>query len=308
MLVTLVLIVVEVTFSFENAIINARVLATLSRLWQQMFLTIGIVIAVFGMRIIFPVVIVAMGAGVSFTEVVDMALNDPKAYAESLERAAPSIEAFGGMFLFILAAHFFVWPDKKNHWLTFIERFLVQGSGRWSYVVISAALLASLVVVPFNPYPRETLIAGGLGIVTYLLIHRLAELFGKSESLTSGVAKTGVSGLIGFLYLEVLDASFSLDGVIGAFAVTNQVVLIAAGLGVGAIWVRSLTVYMVRRQTLQAYRYIEHGAYYTIFILSLVLLAGLFISVPGIIVGLIGVVIVGLSLVSSVKARKAYSS
>lgn len=305
--ITMVLIVVEVTFSFENAIINAKVLTTLSAFWQRMFLTVGILVAVFGMRIVFPIAIVALGAGLGMGEVLSLALNDPGKYAESLEKAAPSIEAFGGMFLFMLAAHFFIWPDKKVHWLPFIEKSLARVAKRWSYMLAGVIVLLSVAAIPYNPYPQETLVAGGLGVLAYLVIHGLAEFFGKSKSLTSGVAKSGIAGFLGFLYLEVLDASFSLDGVIGAFAVTNQVVLIAVGLGVGAIWVRSLTVYMVRKRTLKTYRYIEHGAHYTIFVLSAVLLASLFWPIPGAIVGFIGVTIVGLSVVSSIvtKRRKA---
>lgn len=303
-LVTLVLIIVEVTFSFENAIINAKVLATLSKFWQRIFLTVGILIAVFGMRIVFPIVIVALGAQLGTAEVLNLALNDPDKYAKSLEKAAPSIEAFGGMFLFMLAAHYFIWPDKKIHWLKPIERPAAKLARKWTYIVIGIGLVMLIAVLPFNPHPRETLIAGTIGLIAYLLIHGLAAFFGKSKSLTSGVAKTGLAGFMGFLYLEVLDASFSLDGVIGAFAVTNQVILIAAGLGVGAIWVRSLTVYMVRKKTLKTYRYIEHGAHYTILVLSAVLLAGLFVPVPGTAVGFIGVVIIGLSVASSIKSGR----
>jgi uncharacterized protein len=303
-LVTAVLIVVEVTFSFENAIINAKVLATLSKFWQVIFLTIGILIAVFGMRVLFPLLIVALGAQLSMSEVLDLALHNPDQYAHSLEKAAPSIEAFGGMFLFMLAAHFFIWPEKKLHWLKPIERPLATKARRWTYIIIGLAVLIAVSIVPFNPHPQETFIAGSVGLLAYLIIHGLTELSSNSKALTSGTAKTGLAGLIGFLYLEVLDASFSLDGVIGAFAVTNQVVLIAAGLGVGALWVRSMTVYMVRKKTLKTYEFIEHGAHYTIFILSMVLLIGLFVPLPGSVVGFLGVIIIGLSVLSSMKANR----
>jgi hypothetical protein len=118
------------------------------------------------------------------------------------------------------------------------------------------------------------------------------------------VQKVGLAGFTSFVYLEVLDASFSFDGVIGAFAITNNIILIAISLGVGAVWVRSLTLFIVRRKVLDGYLYLEHGAHYTIGALALVLLAGLFYSIPEFVSGSIGVVIIALSVMSSVQARK----
>jgi len=107
-----------------------------------------------------------------------------------------------------------------------------------------------------------------------------------------------------FLYLQVLDSSFSFDGVIGAFAITQDVFLIVTGLGIGALWVRSLTLMMVRRNTLKVYRYLEHGAHYTIALLALFLLSGLFISIPEAAAGAAGLLVVGASIISSLQALK----
>ena len=104
----------------------------------------------------------------------------------------------------------------------------------------------------------------------------------------------------------MLDSSFSLDGVVGAFAVTTDVILIMVGLGIGALWVRSLTLLMVRRRTLEAYRYLEHGAHYTIAVLAVVLLLGLFYDIPEVYAGILGIVIVSSSIWSSIKAREKY--
>jgi hypothetical protein len=298
-LIACLLIIIEVTFSFENAIINARVLSRMSRFWQQMFLTVGIVIAIFGMRVVFPIVIVALTAQLPWREVLDLALNDPKAYAEALEKSHYSIAAFGSMFLMMLGLHFF-FEKRKVHWLPFIELPLQKIGRKWLHAPVALAILA-LIAPATGTHAGDVWTAGIAGIVTYLAVHGLSELFGHNKTLTSTAKMTGMAGLSAFLYLEVLDASFSFDGVVGAFAITSDVILIAVGLGVGAFWVRSLTIFMVRRGTLEAYRYLEHGAHYTILILASILLIGLFQPVPEVIAGLIGLVMIGASIVASVK-------
>ncbi|HAC56174.1 TPA: hypothetical protein DCF80_01610 [Candidatus Saccharibacteria bacterium] len=309
--VTLVLIIVEVTFSFDNAIVNARVLMTMSRFWQQMFLTIGVLIAVFGMRLVFPILVVMLTAGLPWDEVVNLALNDPERYAAELGDAHVSIAAFGGMFLLMLCLHFFFDASRKVRWIDIIEKPLQRIGRWWAYGFTSFAVLVILSVLPMNDHKLETFVAGLCGIVTYLFVHGLAELFSRKEDDTSTAkvaARTGLAGFTAFLYLEVLDASFSLDSVIGAFAVTKDVVLIAIGLGVGAIWVRSLTIFMVRRHVLGAYRYIEHGAHYTIGMLAAVLLLGIFWHVSEFVAGILGVIIIAAAISSSVLKQRQEQS
>ncbi|HEX8390033.1 MAG TPA: DUF475 domain-containing protein [Candidatus Saccharimonadales bacterium] len=307
MLLALVLILVEITFSFENAIINAKVLSTVSEFWQRIFMTVGIFIAVFGMRLVFPIVIVMAGAGLPAGQVIELALDRPDEYAAALERAHPSIAAFGGMFLLMLCLHFFFDPSRKIRWIDIIERPLQRLGRWWIYVLTCLVILLCLSSLPFNEHPRETLIAGLLGIVIYLGIHGLAELFTRhqeNDSAGNAIKKTGLAGFTAFMYLEVLDASFSFDGVIGAFAVTQNVIIIAIGLGVGALWVRSLTLFMVRRSVLKAYRYLEHGAHYTIGLLAVVLLIGLFFDIPEALAGLAGIVIVSTAIVQSIAKNR----
>lgn len=301
-----VLILVEITFSFENAIINAKVLSGVSEFWRKIFITIGILIAVVGMRLVFPIVIVAITASLPMGEVVSLALNEPEKYAHELHDAHISIAAFGGMFLMMLCLHFFFDTKRKVRWISIIEKPLHDMSRWWLYTAVSLVALIVLSVVPANPEPKETFTAGLVGIVTYIAIHGLAELFGRRQKFTAANGlKTGMAGFMAFLYLEVLDASFSFDGVIGAFAVTKDVLLIAIGLGIGALWVRSLTIFMVEHKVLHAYRYLEHGAHYTIGVLALVLLSGIFFNVPELIAGVTGLAIVGASIISSVKASQA---
>lgn len=304
-----VLIVIEVTFSFDNAIINARVLATMSPFWQKAFMTIGMLIAVFGMRLIFPVLVVMLTAGLSWNDVISLATHDPERYAHELDKSHLSISAFGGMFLLMLALNFFFDVTRSVHWLHRIEKPLQRAGRWWLGAAVSFTLLLIIIFILPTTDTKTVLPAGVFGIGTYLAVHGLSELFSKSGTKavkqTGGVVKTGAAGLAAFLYLEVLDASFSFDGVIGAFAVTQDVIIIAVGLGVGALWVRSLTLFMVRRKTLHAYRFLEHGAHYTIGLLAAMLLLGLFFKVPEAVAGIAGICIITASIVSSVKMNRA---
>lgn len=307
-LLTLALIVIEMTFSFDNAIINARILTTMSPFWQRIFMTIGILIAVFGMRIVFPIAVVMLGAGLSWQDVLNLALHHPDEYAEKLHAAHPSIASFGGMFLMMLTLDFFMDRERDVLWFKRFERKLQQIGHLWMPAVVSVVVVVILALLPFNAHPGETLRAGLFGIGLYLAIKGLTALFSRKqqESKIPGKAlvKTGLAGFTAFLYLEVLDASFSLDGVIGAFAITQNVILIAIGLGVGALWVRSFTLYMVHHKTLHTYHFLEHGAHYTIGVLSVFLLSGLFISIPEAIAGVVGIAIIALSIVASARDGK----
>jgi uncharacterized protein len=307
-LLTLALIVIEMTFSFDNAIINARILNTMSPFWQRMFMTIGILIAVFGMRIVFPIVVVMLGAGLSWQDVLNLALNNPDEYAEKLHEAHPSISSFGGMFLMMLTLDFFLDKSRDVLWLKRFESAMQKIGHTWMPTVISVVITGVVAVLPMNAHPIETLRAGLFGIGLYLAIKGLTELFSRRQGVKNesgkALVKTGMAGFIAFLYLEVLDASFSLDGVIGAFAITQNVVLIAIGLGVGALWVRSFTLYMVHHKTLHTYHYLENGAHYTIGLLSLFLLSSLFFGVPEAIAGIAGVAIIAMSIVASKRDEK----
>jgi len=304
--VVLILMVIEVTFSFDNAIINARVLATMSDFWQRMFMSVGIIIAVFGMRIIFPIIIVMASAHLSWSRVIDLALHHQEEYARVLVGAHPSIAAFGGMFLLMLCLHFMFDHTRTVQWIQAIERPLQRIGSAWLPAFVSAVVLMTVVLLPANHHPLQTLVAGCIGIFVYFFLHTVSELMSRGQDTKKGtLLKTGMAGFMAFLYLEVLDASFSLDGVIGAFAVTQNVIIIAVGLGIGALWVRSLTLFMVHHKILKAYRYLEHGAYYTIGLLAVILLIGLFYDIPQVVIGSIGVIVIAASVISSKRVTKS---
>lgn len=303
--VIVVLSVLEVSLSFDNAVVNARVLKDMTPFWRTMFLTVGILIAVFGMRLVFPIVVVAVSADISTAQTVQMALNDPDEYGDTLKAAYPVISAFGGVFLLMVFLKFIFDHEKETHWL---GRFEEQMSrlGKFDEIAVFAALsvvFSMLWWVPANDR-ADVFVAGVSGILLYLAVDFVGSLFESKEQGDAAVAVAHRAGFAGFLYLEVLDASFSFDGVIGAFAITKDVVLIMLGLAVGAMFVRSMTVYLVNRGTLDAYIYLEHGAHYAIGALATIMLLGSVFHVPEVIAGLIGVVFIGASVVSSLSYKR----
>lgn len=332
-----VLIVLEVSLSFDNAVVNAKVLKRMSPFWQRIFLTIGILIAVFGMRLVFPVLLVSATAGLSPTEAVNLAIEggpieEEGTYAYLVNEAHPAIAGFGGMFLMMLFLDW-LFEERDIHWIGFLEKPL-QRLGALDAVSVIVALSALAIAATFSDdsHYGQVLISGVLGIITYLLVGGLGNLFegqggddddedevgalekadvdaaqanapGRSGPNTAQLA-TGKAGLFLFLYLEVLDASFSFDGVIGAFAVTQDIFIIMIGLGVGAFWIRSLTVYLVRQGTLDEYAYLEHGAHWAIGALAVILLITIEIEVSEIVTGLIGVVFIAASFIMSIARNR----
>jgi hypothetical protein len=318
-----VLAILEISLSFDNAVVNAKVLDRMSPFWQKIFLTIGIAIAVFGMRLVFPLLIVVITAGLGPIEAFDLALNEPEKYHHAMETAYPTIAAFGGMFLLMLFLDF-VFEDHVDKWLPWLEKPLARiGKLDQLSVVVAGGALA-LVSGLWADEPGDVMIAGVLGMVTYILVNGLGELFsGAGEEVLEELGDegaegkaaeaevsrkgpsnlalaTGKAGFFLFLYLEVLDASFSFDGVIGAFAISTDPIVIALGLGIGAMYIRSLTVFLVRKGTLHEYRYLEHGAHWAIGALAVCMLISIAQHVPEWITGGLGAGLIIAAFISSV--------
>ncbi|MCG2620704.1 DUF475 domain-containing protein [Arthrobacter sp. I2-34] len=318
--------VLEVSLSFDNAVVNARILERMSPFWQKMFLTVGIVIAVFGMRIVFPLLIVGVTAQLNPVEAVTLALekgdpHTPGTYAYLLHEAHPQIAAFGGMFLLMLFLDF-MFEDKDIHWLHWLEKPIAK-IGRLNGASFIVGLLALLLIANLAAEHTVTvLVAGIAGLVTYFLVTALGDLFDvdgdedtDAEDTAAVAARdagpnpaakvVGKAAFMLFLYLEVIDASFSFDGVIGAFAITADPIIIALGLGlIGAMFVRSLTVFLVRQGTLDEYVYLDHGAHWAIGALAAILLITISVEVNEVITGLIGVVFILAAFLSSVRRNK----
>jgi hypothetical protein len=328
-----ILSILEISLSFDNAVVNAGILKKMSAFWQKIFLTVGVLIAVFGMRLVFPVVIVAISAKIGPIDAVDLALNNKDHYQQLVTDAHPAIAAFGGMFLLMIFLDF-IFEDRDIQWLRWIERPLAK-LGKVDMLSVCIALVVLLVTAfTFATHAHQhggahvdkaqtVLISGIAGLITYMVVGGLSGYFedkleeeeereheAEEEAQRTGKKKpaivlAGQAAFFMFLYLEVLDASFSFDGVIGAFAITNDIVLMALGLGIGAMYVRSLTVYLVRQGTLDDYVYLEHGAHYAIGALSVILLVTIQYQINEVITGLVGVVLIAWSFWSSVRRNKA---
>lgn len=283
----------EITFSFDNAIVNAKILKRMNAKWQKLFLTLGVIIAVFGMRLLFPLVIVSLTAHINPISALHLAITSPKEYARDILGAHAGIASFGGTFLLMLFLDW-LFEERDVHWLAPIEKLMAKiGKLEGLTVIVTAAVL--LIASHVLGHGGTILMSGLFGLITYLLVSSIDGFFNEDSVL--GVAK---AGLATFLYLEVLDASFSFDGVVGAFAVTNEIFLIAVGLGIGALFIRTLTVYLTNKGTLNDYRYLEHGAHWAIGTLAVLLLITIRWNISDIITGLIGVAFIGMALLSSI--------
>lgn len=299
LIIAAILTVLEITLSFDNAVVNARVLERMSPKWQQRFITWGIPIAVFGTRFILPILIVAAAVGMGPLVVAKLALFEPETYGELLHGVHAIISSFGGMFLLMVGLKYFFDSAKEIHWIRVIERTLAR-FGRIEAIEIGVALTVLAGIAWFVPeHPELILFSGIVGILLFIVMQGLA------NSFKGGVgAATTAGGFALFMYLEMLDAAFSLDGVIGAFAITSALPVIVVGLGVGAFFVRSLTIYLVREKTLDALMYLEHGAHWAILGLAGAMLASVFVEIPEIVIGFIGIVFVAAASWSSLRARK----
>ncbi len=324
-----ILAVLEVSLSFDNAVVNATVLVRMSPFWQKIFLTVGVAIAVFGMRLLFPLLIVGITAKLGPIEAVRLALEkgDPNkhgTYGYLLNQAHPAIAAFGGMFLFMIFLDF-MFEEREITWLGWLERPLARIGklDQLSVVIALGALATAAYTLGKHADTAQAnristvLISGLLGLGTYLLVSGLDAFFEEDEEeedLTATLEKKKALHVIGkqafflFLYLEVLDASFSFDGVVGAFAITSDPIIIAIGLGIGAMFIRSLTVFLVRRGTLSEYVYLEHGALWAIGALAVILMMTIKYKVPELVTGLIGVGFIGAALVSSIVRNRREAS
>ncbi|WP_146588859.1 DUF475 domain-containing protein [Puniceibacterium confluentis] len=292
-----VLAVLEISLSFDNAIVNANKLKRMRPEWQRRFLTWGILIAVFGMRIVFPLLIVVIAANIGPWQAVMLAAARPEEYARITYEAQLPIAAFGGAFLMMVGLSFFFDHEKDVHWIQWLER----GVAKYATIRGIEVAFVLLVTMGFSrllegPDVQVFFSAAVWGLLTFLLVEVIGGLLDSAQSTLGTAAKGGVGA---FLYLEVLDASFSFDGVIGAFALSQNLFVIAIGLGIGAMYVRSMTIMLVEKGTLVQYRFLEHGAFYAIIALSIVMFAQSVIHVPEVVTGLGGAALIGVSLWSS---------
>ena len=302
LLTVLLLSVLEISLSFDNAVVNATILKDMNEKWRHRFLTWGIAIAVFGMRFVFPVMIVSIIAGISPIESITLSVSKPDEYSKMLLGAHLAVSAFGGAFLLMVFLNFFLSHEKDVHWIPYVEKPAAKLAVFQSIQLIMALFVLMGIYVNLPAAEHATFLSAYIwGILTYLIVHGISALledghFSKYPFFSSGF------GL--FLYLEVLDASFSFDGVVGAFAISNQLLIIMIGLGVGAFFVRGITLYLVEHDTLNQYKYLEHGAFYALGALAGFMLLDSFFHFPEWLTALTGAAILAVSVLWSIKENR----
>ena len=316
--VTFFLAILEITLSFDNAVVNALILEKMEPKWQHRFLTWGILIAVFGMRFLFPVLIVSIFSNLSIIKTIHLALEDVSQYTHYLHIAHAPLVTFGGAFLMMVGLEYF-FNENKNLWLEKIEKFFINLKIRFLDIIITVFLIFGVQFFVNEAERMHIIISGITGILAYILIKQLCSLLEKKQKglisdgdtaygnnnitkdITNGAAK---GGFMMFMYLELIDASFSLDGVLGSFAISKDIVIITIGLAIGAMFVRSLTLVMVEMHTLKRYPYLSSGAHYAILTLSIIMFISTFYEVPEIITGTLGLIFVGSSFFASINENK----
>ncbi len=295
-----VLAVLEISLSFDNAIVNAVVLKEMTPVWRHRFLTWGMLIAVFGMRLIFPLLIVTVMANINPWAALVLAATQPDEYARMMLDAHLEVSAFGGTFLLMVALKYFYDGSKTLHWIPFIEKPTSYLGSKVEAIEVALVLVILTILVQFLPDANALsfIMAGMAGLVTYVVVDGIGSWLEASDEAVKDVHKAS-AGM--FLYLEVLDASFSFDGVVGAFAITHNLFIIMIGLSIGAFFVRSLTIMFVEKEALAKFAYLEHGAFYAIGILAMIMLSNPFIHIPEWVTGTLGGIVIIVSFLWSLK-------
>lgn len=323
------LTILELSLSFDNAVVNALILVNMPPLWRKRFLTWGMLIAVFGVRLVFPILIVFATTELSFIESFSLAINNPKEYEKIIMASHHIVMAFGGIFLLMIFLSFLFNENKDVHWIGIIEKY----ASRWSSVGDLKILIAILSIAIIGFYaPSEILIEGIIkqidkadiilpmiyGILLFLSIEFLRGILEddgtkhdtkNAESEREKIehvanSKLAKGGLASFIYLELIDMSFSFDGVLGAFAVSQNIIIIMLGLGAGAFAVRNLTILMVDRGTVAEYKYLEHGAMWSIGLLATSMIVQIFIHLPHGLIIAFAIIPIAIAFIHSIRENR----
>lgn len=295
LLAAFTLAVVETVFSFDNAVVNAKILEDMSLFWRKIFLTVGILVAVVGMRFYLPVQIVSGLGDMSLSDAFRLATNDPHKFSDILQQSKAIIAGGGGAFLALLGLKYFIDADKDEHWVPGLEHFATKLGGFAEIQIFIVALAAYVFSTFLGAQQMKFFLAAIGGIGLYVAVDIFKELVASAEDKFAHHGVAGIAGLGSFLYLEVLDASFSFDGVIAAFAISDSIWVIAAGLGIGAYFVRSMTMFLVDKGTMNEYRYLEHGAMWAILLLAGFMWTGTLVHIPEALIALASIGVLGVA-------------
>lgn len=296
------LCVFEIVSSLDNAVVNADVLSTMSAKWRKWFLVWGIFFGVFLVRGTLPwlIVWVANPSIGPWGALMASFSNDPR-IAESLEASSPILLVGGGLFLIFLFFHW-LFLEPKNFGLT-IEKHISR-QGAWFYAIVSV-ILAVVVWLCIKKNPMMAFSAS-IGASAFFITHGFKEHAARVE-VEMKDSQSHMSDISKLIYLEILDATFSIDGVIGAFAFTMSVPLIILGNGLGAVVVRELTIRGVDR--IRHFPYLKNGAMYSIFFLGIVMLLDSFgVHVPHFVAPVTTFAVIGFFLYKSIRHKPAVSS
>jgi hypothetical protein len=320
---TNILSVLELSLSFDNAIINALILANITLFWRKMFITWGMIIAIFGMRLLFPILIVYTTTDLDFIEAFTLSVNNPAKYEEIIQNSHHILMSFGGTFLLMVFLTFLFDKERKVHWIAFIE----ERAAKWASlgeIKIATVMITMSIIGYFAPnkvlagdrvltIDKSEIVLGMVyGVTLYVIIELIRGMLeGKDESkselecVSKQVQANALKGgFASFMYLELIDTSFSFDGVLGAFAITQNIIIMMIGLGIGAFAVRSLTLLLVDRKTVQEYRYLEHGAMWSIGMLAASMIVQIFVHLPSFIVTTIAIVPITVAFINSIYVNR----
>lgn len=297
------LIIIEIVLSFDNAILNTKVLKGINSVfWTKMFLTFGIVFAVVIVRFLLPVILVSGTTGIDPISIVNLAFQngDPHTvgtYGYYVLESHPQLASITGVFLLMLFLNW-LFGEKDHSWIAPLE----TPFEKLEHIAALPTIITLGVLLTFaslNPEHATTILFSGIiGLLASLGIDSLSGLFGDDAG---DKVKTGFAG---FMYLELLDASFSADSLGAGLSITSSIVLLMLGLGVGAIYVRSLTVYLMKSGSLSNYRHLESGAMWAIGALSIMLFISISTEIPELVTGGIGVGFVAAAIITSIMANK----
>lgn len=297
-LVVLGLVVFEIVSSIDNAVINAEVLGTMTKKARKWFLVYGMLFAVFIVRGFLPWLIVwVTNPNLGFLGSLTATFSNDPHVAASIRESAPILMLGGGVFLLFLFLHWLFLEDKEFGLPS--ERFFVK-NGVWFYAVVSIILVG--IVYFANKLNGALALSAVIGSSAFFITDGFKKNAEENEQklLSNTSAMSDISKII---YLEIIDTTFSIDGVLGAFAFTMSVPLIILGNGIGALVVRKLT--MGNIENIKKYVFLKNGAMYSIFFLGLVMiLEGFHVEVPEYVSPLITVVIILFFFLKSVKHSK----
>src|SRR3989344_7865170 len=296
------LVLFETISSVDNAVINAEVLSKMSQRARRWFLLYGLLIAVFALRLMLPLLIVwAANPSLGIFETFTATFSSDEKVIQSIEDSSPILLAGGGVFLVFLFFHW-LFLEPKTLGLSQEKFFLAQGV--WFYTVVSIILA----VVTWYALAINPLMAFGavVGSTAFFITHGFKQNAEKQEEelLKAGSASSGLGDWSKILYLEVIDATFSIDGVVGAFAFTLSIPLIVIGSGIGAFVVREVTVHNI--ETVKKHKLLKNGAMYSILALGVIMLLDAFgFHIPSYASPLITFAILGYFVWRSLAAQKS---